>query len=117
MDVRFHGESEGKWMTLSVVRSGKPTLVVQIHPALQLSFRVGMNDQVASTAHPLDASCVKVRAAFPDATAVRVHHVSTTPIARASHRPILRLLTLLVRRRIVGWHRSMLRRRMRLRMR
>ena len=102
-----------------MVRSSKPTLVVPVHPALQLSFGVGVNDQVASTAHSLDASCMEVLVAFPDATAVRVHHISTTPIAHASHRPILRRLRLpirLVRRRIVGWHQRMLCGRMRLRM-
>lgn len=97
----------GSRMLRSVVRRSGPTVVVPVHPGPLLSFGVGMNDQVAPTAASPDACCVVVLVAFPHATVVRVHHIFTTSIADASH----------VRWRIVGRHRSMLRGRLRLRMR
>ena len=97
----------GSRMLCSVVRRSGPTVVVPVHPGPLLSFGVGMNDQVAPTAASSDACCVVVLVAFPHATVVRVHHIFTTSIADASH----------VRWRIVGRHRSMLRGRLRLRMR
>jgi hypothetical protein len=97
----------GSRMLRSVVRRSGPTVVVPVHPGPLLSFGVGMNDQVAPTAASSDARCVVVLVAFPHATVVRVHHIFTTSIADASH----------VRWRIVGRHRSMLRGRLRLRMR
>jgi hypothetical protein len=91
----------------------EPTVVVPVHPGPLLSFGVGMNDQVASTAASPDASCVVVLVAFPHATVVRVHHIFTTSIADASHHPILWRLCLPIL--LVRWR--MLRGCLRLRMR